>query len=60
MLIEQMELFLKPKDKPNFQAYPFSNMIISESYILNDSFIFYLQKDQPLINGILDMEVLTE
>ena len=35
-------------------------MIITDKYLIYDSNIFYLYDETPLMNGILDMEVLSE
>jgi hypothetical protein len=59
MLMEVGELYIKDRDKPNFKIYEFVKypmIYFSDTYLMQESKIFYLYKDKPLENGILDME----
>ena len=60
MLVEIDNLHMKEKDRPNFNFIPYSNLIITCKYIINESKIFYLYSNKPLDAGILDMEELAE
>jgi len=61
MLNETGELFIKDKDRPNFTANDdFNELVVNDSFIIRDSKIFYLYSETPLMNGILDMEELSE
>jgi len=54
------DLYLKEKDKPNFKHEFFGTTLIQDQYLIYNSGIFYLYKDQALLDGILDMEELLE
>jgi len=56
--LDDYKLYLKEKDRPNFALDPYSKMIMNDNYIIKGSKIFYLYRDHPLEDGILDMEVL--
>lgn len=60
MLDNIYDLYLKEIDKPNFVYNMFTPIIIRDNYIVYHSSIFYLYKDTPLNDGILDMEELLE
>ena len=59
-LIEVNQFFIKEKDRPNFNVYPYCNMIMNNNYVICESKIFYLYNDKALGDGILDMEELSE
>lgn len=54
------DLYIKDKDKPNFKHEFFGSTLIRDQYLIYNSGIFYLYKDQALQDGILDMEELLE
>ena len=59
LLEELYELNLKDRDSPNFVLDPtFTDMILDQNYMIYKSKVFYLFKQNPLANGILDMEEL--
>ena len=60
MLENIFDLYLKEIDKPNFLYNAFAPILIREKYIVLKSAIFYLYKDKPLLDGVLDMEELLE
>ena len=60
MLDNIYDLYLKEIDKPNFVYNMFTPIIIRDNYIVYHSSIFYLYRDTPLNDGILDMEELLE
>ena len=61
MLMEVDELKIKDKDRPNYtQTEQFVELICNDKYALLNSKIFYLYNETPLMNGILDMEELSE
>ena len=60
MLDNIQDLYIKEKDKPNFEKKHFVPILIREKYMIYNSAIFYLYNDQPLMDGILDMEDLLE
>lgn len=60
MLDNIYDLYLKEIDKPNFVFSMFMPIMIRDEYLIYKSSIFYLYKDTPLIDGVLDMEELLE
>lgn len=60
MLDNVFDLHMKEIDKPNFVHKMFTPVIIRDKYLVYKSAIFYLYKDTPLQDGILDMEDLLE
>lgn len=60
MLKEVSQHTIKDKDKPNFFPEPFNDIILSEKYLIDESQIFYLSQEKPLMNGIMDMEELAD
>ena len=59
-LMETSFLYIKDKDRPNFQIQPYSKLIIRDNCIIVNSKIFYPYSEKPLDPGILDMEELVE
>lgn len=60
-LIEEKELNIKDKDRPNYEkSRLFDELICNDKYLIQKSKIFYLYDDEPLDQGILDMEELTK
>lgn len=60
MLDNIQDLYIKEKDKPNFDQVFFAPTLIRDKYMVFNSEIFYLHSEQPLMDGILDMEELLE
>ena len=56
-----MELYIKDKDRPNYEkSRLFDELICNDKYLIQKSKIFYLYSNEPLDQGILDMEELTK
>ena len=61
LLIEVGELYIKDKDRPNFKVNEdYQEFIVDDKFVISNSKIFYLYSESPLMNGILDMEELSE
>jgi hypothetical protein len=60
-LTEVGELMIKDKDRPHLSKQSqWEEMLFSDKYLVQRQKIFYLFDDQPLEQGILDMEDLSE
>jgi hypothetical protein len=60
-LVEEKELYIKDKDRPNYEkSARFETMISNDKYLIQKSRVFYLHDDVPLDEGILDMEELSK
>jgi hypothetical protein len=60
MLVEINTLFIKNQDKPNLTILSFASLIMNDKYLINESKIFYMNEKKPYMNGLLDMEDLSE
>lgn len=58
-LAEIERLIVKDKDIHSLEIGRFANLIIEDKYLISQSRIFYLNSQDPLMNGILDMEDLS-
>ena len=53
-------MYIKERDKPNFDSISFGTTIIRDDYMIHNSHIFYTYQDKPFMDGILDMEELLD
>jgi len=60
LLSEVTTLYIKNQDRPNLHIFSFAELIIRDEYMINEGKIFYLKKKKAWVNGILDMEDLSE